>query len=144
MANSASMQTGPLVICSESRIACQRGVRGCLRSPITISYRASVSSGPAWQSACNSCRGVDDAHDWSRRWLGCEPPPGADWTKGRGVPRAGFSAELGILRLTSPTLGSDVSFLARLGFALASVSSRGLRVSRAIQISSLLPLRISP
>lgn len=95
MANSASMQTSPLAIYSESRISCQHGVRGFLRSPITITYRASVSSGPAWQSPSNSCRGVDDAHDWSRRWLGCESPPRAYWTKGRGVPRAGFSAESG-------------------------------------------------
>jgi hypothetical protein len=85
MANSLSTRLG---ICSESRISCQRGVWGSLRSPMNITYHTLISSGRAWQILYLSCRGMHDAHDWSRRRLGCEPPPDGDWLRWRGVPRA--------------------------------------------------------
>lgn len=84
----ANSPTTPLGIFSESRISCQRGVWGFLRSPMSITYQTLVSSGRAWQVLRLSYRGMRDAHDWSRRRLGCEPPPDTDWLKWRGVPRA--------------------------------------------------------
>lgn len=35
-------------------------------------------------------RGLDDAHDWSRRWLGYEPPPAGDWRRGSRSAKSGI------------------------------------------------------
>lgn len=93
----------------------------------------------------------NDAHDWSRPWLGCEPPSGRDWRRRRGTPRAGCWAQpgRGLSGLPSPRyLGpfrhrqspTMMSHSWRLGFFLAVWIVRCLRVHQVVQIHLVYPV----